>query len=486
MLYLRFQILQSGGAPATIDTGNWLAFGDLWLGEPTRSTSIVYPPVVPLLAKAFVAALGRINGVAALAALSSLAPSIGMYVSLRYLRLGSGALVPALLVLGPSAVGEATAWGGFPQLIGLGLAPVLLVSVDRWLRTWRRRDAIITGFLLMLLLATSHFVGFTVALAMAALGAMTLISPIGSGHSGRHEAISVGFVLLPMVWLIPMYLVLGESLGGESREFRNLNLLTWSNLLEHIEFLYRDFPWIWRIVLSSAVVTPFLLIRRHQGTLWRVTTSLIAATAIATLFTREGRFLYFLTVIGALVVAQWTVRGQQTLAGSNWRLQRGSRISLALGFAVVISVIGWQIGTGIRFFEDQREYYGILSPGIVEAIEFVDANLEQGGTIAVTSLQDAPLGWWVEAITKDKVLYGSPLRWLTFDEEIERARLANQIFAPPFPTQDKLDLASSVGVDYMIIPTRWGFFDSDAMYELQRESPESVPFKTTDALVLIP
>ncbi len=75
---LRFVILRRGGAPPTIDAGNWLAFGDQILGNGVRSPTIVYPPLVPLLTKGFVSLFGLTNGVALLAALSSAAPAAGV------------------------------------------------------------------------------------------------------------------------------------------------------------------------------------------------------------------------------------------------------------------------------------------------------------------------------------------------------------------------------------------------------------------------
>ena len=78
---VRFVILRDGGVPATIDAGNWVAFGDALFGAETRSSTIVYPPVVPLLMKGFVEAFGLSAGVAALGAAASVAPAVGFYVA---------------------------------------------------------------------------------------------------------------------------------------------------------------------------------------------------------------------------------------------------------------------------------------------------------------------------------------------------------------------------------------------------------------------
>ena len=43
--YFRFRILSAGGAPPTIDSGNWIAYGDTILGRGVRSTAIDEAPV---------------------------------------------------------------------------------------------------------------------------------------------------------------------------------------------------------------------------------------------------------------------------------------------------------------------------------------------------------------------------------------------------------------------------------------------------------
>ena len=162
LAYYRYHILASNGAPPTIDSGNWIAYGDQILGDGVRSNTIVYPPVVPILSKVSVSLFGLTAGVSGLAAAASTAPAVGIYLALRRLGPELIALPPSILVLGASSIGEATAWGGFPQLIGFGLAPITLVLLDRFLRTWDARSALATGFAFMALLATSHLVGATI------------------------------------------------------------------------------------------------------------------------------------------------------------------------------------------------------------------------------------------------------------------------------------------------------------------------------------
>ena len=79
--------------------------------------------------------------------------------------------------------------------------------------------------------------------------------------------------------------------------------------------------------------------------------------------------------------------------------------------------------------------------------------------VVVPSLGDAPIGWWVEALTEGEVVYGSPLRWLNFPDELERAAQANAVFDVAFPDEDTLAQFAELDADVVIIPRTWAWFD---------------------------
>ena len=489
MVSLRFVILRRGGAPPTIDAGNWLAFGDEILGNGVRSPTIVYPPLVPLLTKGFVSLLGLTNGVALLAALSSAAPAVGMFIALRCLKLRAASLLPALLVLGASSVGEATAWGGFPQLIGLGLAPVALVLFDRVLRNWRWGDALAGGITFAAVFATSHMIGLIVAAAVLALQGPALLQEGGVPADWRRRVAAFALVTLPSVWLIPLYWSLATTSALGVSAPSSPNSLTWSNLLGQIEFLYRDSPWLWRFLLPLGILAPLLLWRHWRTPLWRVTTALLLATLSVTAVYREARFLYLLTLVAGLGLAAWVVRGLEALrtdpgaaAGSSSPL----RVVAAAGLVILTAGIGFQFLRSTPFFQQQRDHYAILTPGLVSGIQYVADTTEPETLVAVTSLNNAPLGWWVEAIAQRPTIYGSPLRWLSFADEITRASIANELFVPPFPTAEKLEFAKNAGIEIILIPTMWTFYDEAAVDALARAEPPAVLRLNSDVVVIRP
>jgi hypothetical protein len=476
----RFAILRRGGAPATIDAGNWLAFGDGLLGDAVRSSSIVYPPVVPLLTKASVTVFGLTDGVALVGAAASSVPAAGVYSVLRFAGMGAPALWPSLIVLAAASVGEAAAWGGFPQLIAIGLMLISLVAFDGLLDRWRTRDALTCGAAVMATLATSHLIGVALVVSMGLMGLLPRLPsrppPPWGTRLGR-----LALVALPSVWLVPLYISLATAFVGRDTVTSSPNRLTWSNLLDKIEFLYREAPWLWRVLVVGAVLAPVLLWAVRRSVLWRFVVALVAATAFLAAMSRESRFLYLVTPAAALGLGMW-IEALITRRGYPER----PRASVVVAAAALSGVVGLQVVLGAALFDDQRSEYAVLTPGLVSGIEFARDATEADAVIAVTSLRDAPLGWWVEAIAHRRTVYGAPLAWLSFDDEVRRASFANELFAPPFPTVERLRMAQDAGIELILLPTRWTFFDAALVGELDSGAPGSVVRLNSDVVLLEP
>jgi len=467
VVVIRFGILRAGGAPPTIDGGNWLAYADQLLGDGVRSSSIVYPPMVPVITKAATAAFGLTTGISFMAAVAAAAPGVGLYVALRLMGQDLAALIPAVLVLGAGSVGEAAAWGGFPQLIGFGLMPVVLVLVERLLDRPGSRRALAAGIGFTAILATSHFVATLAALAIVVV--VTLAVGAGQRLSPRTAVSVLALFVVPSLWLIPTYAGLTRTFWQTSGPIA-FNPLTWDTLLDRIEFLYRDSPWLWRVLIPIAAAAPIVVRKLWRTPMWRTPTAMWAAILLGTAALREARVLYLLTVAAGLGLALLVAGvGRQAL-----RLPTvgSGRTGLALGGVTILLVT--QLTLGLRFFDDQVGFYRVLTPELTADLERIPQTQPPGAVLAVTSLRDAPLGWWVEAITKRETYYGAPLHWLLFPDELRRASAANDLFVPPFPTSDRIEMGRRMGVDLILVPTDWIFYSDDLFDEFAADHPGAV------------
>ncbi len=477
----RLSILLSGGAPATIDSGNWLAFGEQLLGQSGRDSSITYPPLVPVLVTLVTSLVGLQLGVALVGALASLAPGVGMYLGLRRAGLGHIAAGPCLLLLGASSVGEAAAWGGFPQLIGLGLLPITLAVALSHVDAPTRRSAWSLGLLTMASLATSHFMGIVVVVSVAVVFAASILRTRSLRHTVDLIRTSPG-LMLPSVWLIPVYLRLIDAVVFHPNEFAALDNLTWSNLIDRLELIYPGFPLLWEVLLPIAIVTPLLCWRARAEAVWRLHSVLTSVILLMVLLTRESRYLYLFPLMGVTGIGVWIAQLGPAVGRSTAVSGVRRRAALVALVAVLIAI---QLQSGLGAFREHREFYGVLTPGMIDAIDVADEIGGREGVLAVPSLGDAPIGWWVEALTDGTVYYGSPLRWLNFPDEVERARTANAIFDPSFPSAEATATLRSIGTDVLIVPTRWAWFDEESIRTWVEEHDDVVvAFDHEDVIVL--
>ena len=467
----RFSVLVGPGAPPGIDGGNWLAFGHALVGERIRAGSISYPPLVPLATSGLVGVVGPTAGVSLVAVLASLVPAGAAYAVLRGNRLGWKGAVAAAFLLPATSTGEAVAWGGYPQLIGLGLTLVFLWRLDAYLRSAARRDLWAVGVFLFADAATSHLTTFA---ALLAAGLVVLLHAAFRWRAMRplagRMARDLALACLPCLVLAPVYLHLAAGLAAPPAATAR------TGMVASVEALYRDFPALWRAGLVFALVAPLLLWRHRRSPLWILTTALLVTAVAPLLVLREPRFVYLLPPAVVLAVGcillDVTGPGRRT---TPW-------VAPVVG-VLLAAVVAAQTISGLRFFAVQRRYYGIQSVSTFRAVSWVSRRTPRGSTIAVTPVNGAPLGWWVEGLGRRRTLSGSLPKWLNYPDERSRAALSNRIFGR-LPSTAALSFARSHGVDYLFIAKDWeGYVDHDVA-AFVRNHRSLVAFETRSVVLV--
>jgi len=471
---LRYQVLANGGAPATVDAGNWLAYGKDLLGSALRPDT-VYPPLIPLVVLGGIQAFGVVTGVAAVAALASIAPAIAISIVLYRQKLGWWSAGLAALVLAAGATGEMTAWGGFPQLVATAFTILFLWRWDRTLREPTVRAGLISGLLLGLITASSHLilVFAVVAATLILLGHLSF----GVLHSStwRRLMAVMAIVAMPSLAFIPMYLELSSTvLRNVAARSSAPSLTAW---LHHLEFTYREAPVLWRTLLVAAGLAVLLLVSRRRETLWLLSTSMILGALILAVAAKESRYLYLLQPAAIVAIGLW-VADLRSFGPQAFRSTR--RVAaVGLGLAVVAQAV-----LGLAAFPQQRDFYSVLKPGTVVAIDWLGDMTRKDALVAVSRVGEPPLGWWVEGLARRPTLYASSLTWLNFPDEKRRARLANDIFTPTFPSAEGLTKACQLGVSYVLVAKGWAGFDSEQIAAIEVVHRRAVVVNNSDAVVL--
>jgi hypothetical protein len=440
--FIRWRLLQYTPYPTGLDGGNWLAFGHAIFGEHIRSSSLAYPPLVPVIMVGLERVLGTYGSIQAIAFAAAATPAIGAYLLLYAWGLGWRSAVLAGFLAPSSGTGETMAWGGYPQLIGIGLLPVFVLALDRFLAARDFRTAIPAALLLLASLATSDLVGpITVVVGLVYLAVRyALLRKMHEGNSVRNLLLGIALSIVLALPLAPIYL--GLLPGAASNHPLPASVL---NDTTAIQSVTADLPTFWTVCLAATLLSPVALIARRDYRLIVVSLSLIA-TSVALMVTGGiGRPAYLLPLGIVISLGAWASAIDRL---PDW-IQ--SSFNAAIITCLVIDVL---IGT--QHFADQQRYYSVINPGLVQGLTKLSAVSGSQQVVAVSPAQnDWALGWWVEGAARKRTIYaGNPI-YLNYQDEKARNSVANRIFSAENDFETTRQLARDAGAAYLFIDKAW-------------------------------
>jgi hypothetical protein len=476
---VRFAELYGHGRPTGLDLGNWLAIGHFLLGQglPDGSRTL-YPPLVPLVALGLVRAFGLLFGWALLATTCAALPGLAAFWVLR--RRGSPWVATAggTLLLCTSSTGEASAWGGFPQLVGLGFGLFLLAAFDDLLSSPDKRRAWKAGGWLFGLAATSHLV----LAQMVPVLAVLMIVHVARTTSGQRRELAGKLlrlaprVLLPSLPLVPLYWWLAGNVGAS---FLNESGGTATGgpggLLTNLWVIYRDSPVLWTGLLAVTVLAPLLTWRSRKGPLWPMAVALVVGLGVQLLVSSESRLVYLVpmavVVAIALVARDLASLPRPARWGAKW---------------IGAGCLGALAALGLAAFPSQIAYYGtFVPPGTVPALDWIAHHTPSDELMLVAPIDGVPFGWWVEGYARRPSLVGSAPQWLNVPRERTRAGeatkllTAKDVLAPANLASDR-----KAGVSWLVLPKAWGGVTRAQLSGFQRRNPHATVYQN-EALVVL-
>lgn len=472
----RWVVLASHDGPPGMDPGNWLAFGNALLGHSVRDTAIVYPPLIPLLSVASVRVFGVQSGLDVLAMLASLAPGVGLFVLLRASGLRYLAVAAATVLSASSSVGEAAAWGGYPQLLSLGFLFALLGCVRLLLITTRLRSAFASAMLLLGALASNELIGVA-AVVTSSLFAVyhVLVLRPASGWSPRRAVASAAIVVAPSVVLIPTYVTLVAAVLGAHQALARTGLGT-PALMGAVAFQFRDLPWFWLVAVAGSIFSALTFPRWARDPAIAGGWVLLCTTLLLVLGTAEPRFMYLLPA-AALASSVGLIGAAQR----RFQLPRPARVALASGCALLCGAAAL---AGLRYFEGQVTFYGPLSPSDAESLIWLRDSTPTDSVVAVTRAgADFTLGWWVEGVAERHAVYDADLGNLNYADERARALLAQSIFAPGSTLGAMCARAETRGITYLFLAKSWPGYDQLDFSYVDRSSIDLI--RDSNSLLLV-
>jgi hypothetical protein len=246
-----------------------------------------------------------------------------------------------------------------------------------------------------------------------------------------------------------------------------------ANDLAAVQAVFNDFPTFWVVSLAATALSPLTLIARRDYRLVVLSVSIILISLSLMVAGGVGRPAYLLPLAVVVGLAAWASAFERL---PDW-IQ--SSFNAAIITCLVIDVL---IGT--LFYADQRSYYTVLNPGIVQGLDRLSSVGSPRQVVAVSPApNDWALGWWVEGATHRQTIYaGNPI-FLNYSDEKARTAIANSIFSPDNDFETSRRLARDAGASYLFVDKEWSDYSAWASRGLGMDS-SAIIFQNDSVLIV--
>jgi hypothetical protein len=458
----RWIVLSAHGEPVGVDIGNWLAFGHHLPHLQLARADVVYPPVVPLVVATVSSMVGVPTAAHVLAAAAGLAPGVGVWCVLRSRLPTFLAVAAALATVVGGTTSAAAAWGGLPQLLALGIAPLAVYAAARLPSIPTRRNALVLGGWMALLGATSPLV-FGVA-GVAALVAAGLAATVGRNFAWLRCS---GWAMLPLLPIVPLYVTYLSRASLDS-SFH----VPGAPGARSLDALFVSASAGWALLGLVALAMPIALWRRKREPLWAANTAMTTIAAMVVAANLAPRW-------GCLAPTAVSIGGASVCGLATPITKRVATIVCALAIvAVVVAAPTTMI--------EQRDLYARLVPaGTGTAVAWLEGHTADATHIAAAPVEGAPFGWIVEGWAHRPTLVAADPTWLLFPGERSAAATASALFtARHWPSDHTFALARRAGVAMLYVPSSWHGVDDDALRRAAERHPGLLAYRGPGALIL--
>jgi hypothetical protein len=431
----RWSLVTAVPGPIGVDAGNWLRLAQAMLGR-VDVHDVVVPPLVPILVGLLDVLVGPLGAARTMTVLASIAPAAGTWWVLRRYRSDALTVIAALSVALVQPTAAAFAWGGVPQLLGLGLLPVALWSLAVATTTTDRRSWLRAGTIAAIVGLTSTLVS-----ALLAVGGLTLlVVALLRRGPGITAGLSAGLAPLAPVGVLYVVILRRMSLPD--------GRTTAATGLPSLEHGLGAPTSLWVLLLALLAVSALAAV--SAPTIDDRALLLVGSLAVAIGGVLLGDVRFVAGVPTAVAIA--TVVAPVGIASTRAVRTVAAGVLLAL------------ILTGVMTQDRQLSFYAQFTPRtILEDVTRIAAIIPPGARVAVPPVAGAPTGWWLEARGLNAAV-ASRSDWLSFPGERAAAADVLALFsAVGWPDRHAAGVACAVGAPWLYVPDAWGGMDPDAL-----------------------
>jgi len=410
------------------DYGAYLKWADVLRGLDVVGKGLRYPPLYPILLNAFLICLDEITALKACAAFVYSIIVIPYFLLAK--KMFGGGIFPvivSLLIAFNAQYSEMIAWGGNANILGLAFLTAFLIFWTDSLKGATNKKKFLAAFLASLAVGSHYLLAAYLVLFFFIFFffAFLLLRKNKGFREIMKTVLAIG--LLSSVLSVPYIFSYKWLLNSAIFHETSFSLADQNPLYLLINLQAIN---LFSIALLALEIFGILIMILEGDKLLGLTlASLFISGCLPIFFTlHPARWVYFWPIPLSLGLPAFIRKMLSKL-----RKFRLAKLAFIAGITVLISAY---VTCSIYHMYDTISYYGVLSPQVVFALEYLKRYTEPDSIIATSGPYRGGgegvghnYGWWIEGYADRKSVSTSYLRFLIYYDEREIAEKANILFS---------------------------------------------------------
>jgi len=428
---VKFSMLNRFKFPPSSDYGNYLVQVNVLRGYDIRGFGLQYPPLYFIFLDLLLRIFDEFTSLKLMAALVFSIAAIPFFLLVKSFRVNDVlALISTWFFIFFEGYSEMIAWGGNQNFLGFSFMLLALFFFKKSLKNLDKRDIMLTGFFISLVVGTHFLVmAFLILFLLLFLVLNFVFNRVDIHAIVKVLLFSALFGLLFSLPYLPIYISCMRYFSAD---------LIRPDIINHLNSFRLEFIWMFRetyfIEVIIAALSIYALIKyakENKTDLLLLSSLFLTPLLLALSTTHPSRWLYFLPIP---LFASFGLYLKGALTGFKNFIGRRRRLLAINAMAILILSVGATV-LSINRLNTAVNYYQRISEDDFEALNWIKENTPPN-SLLITSGPSAVIGgggniysWWVEGYSKRKCIPAANLEFFSYYYEREEINLVNKILA---------------------------------------------------------
>ncbi len=434
---VRFAALNKYEVPPSPDYGNYLTQVDIIKGHDLLGYGLRYNPLFFFVLNVFLGFLDEFTALKVAAAFVFSIIAVPFFLLAKKLSGNQlAALIATWLFVFFEGYSEMIAWGGNSDFLGFFFLLFALLFLISALNEPSRKNLLLTGFFLSLVIGTHFLVAFFTVFSLLLFAVLAYMF----NQKARNRIVKVlsASSFAGLVFSLPYFFVYQTFLSQSSTDLLRFDLLAQiGEMLSGLTWLFRSARLVTVIVVALGIFALSRNFKENRNVGSVLICLFLAPFMLALISEQPERWFYFLPIPIMLCFALYLGHLFTTIKGLCKKI-------LLLVFCLVLVIGAETTVSSINRLEGAIDYYQTTGNDEIQAFTWIKENTVPNAVFATSgpnkvvggAREGSCYGWWIEGFSNRKCISTGLTKFYTYGDERQEVVTANRIFAGAYVFED--------------------------------------------------